>query len=146
MKRNEEEFVRYLRAGRLSATKQRLEVIRAVGALQGHFDVESLVARLRRKGARISRGTVYRTIPLLVGAQLLRPVAFTDRHIHYEAVGRRRHHEHLICLRCGRVIEFCRDTIEREMERVCRRRGFRPLAHKVEVTGLCAHCARRRAK
>jgi Fur family ferric uptake transcriptional regulator len=139
-------FISHLRQKGLSATRPRLEILKAVRGIPGHFDVESLIFRLRRKGSRISRGTVYRTVPLLVGAQLLRPVAFTDRHAHYEVVAGSRHHDHLICLRCGRVIEFYRESLEREMKEVCLGHGFRPLAHKMEVTGLCSQCARRRMK
>ena len=146
MKDSERHFRGFLRQRGLKLTRGRKDVLRAVVGRMGHFDVESLVYDLRRQGSRVSRGTVYRSIPLLVEAAILRPVAFTDRHAHYENVLSTRHHEHLICLRCGTIIEFERKPLEQELEKVCRGKRFLPLAHKVEVTGYCAQCAKQQAE
>jgi Fur family ferric uptake transcriptional regulator len=142
------QFREYLRRHGLKFTRERKAIVEAVHSSTGHFDVEDLIFQLRKRRSRISRGTVYRTIPLLVEARVLRAVAFTDRHAHYEDTCKTRHHEHLICSRCGKVIEFLSPFLEKELERVCREHQFQPTAHKMEVTGCCRECrvARERQK
>ena len=141
METAERQFHSFLARRGLKLTRGRRELLRAVAGRSGHFDVETLVFDLRRGGSRLSRGTVYRSLPLLVEGGILRPVAFTDRHAHYENALEARHHEHLICLHCGAVIEFRRPALERELQSVCHSRRFEARGHKVEVTGLCAQCA-----
>lgn len=143
MKNTESNFRAFLKTRGLKLTSERKRILQGVSARSGHFDVDTLLYELRREGSPVSRGTVYRSIPLLVEAGILRPVAFTDRHAHYERVLPARHHEHLICLRCGRILEFQRLRLEKELEKVCRVNRFHPVGHKVEVTGYCATCAAR---
>jgi Fur family ferric uptake transcriptional regulator len=140
MEKCETQFRSYLSRKGLKFTREREEIVRAVHSYSGHFDVDSLVFRMRENGSRVSRGTVYRTIPLLVEARVLRPVAFTDRHAHYEDTCKTKHHEHLICLGCGKVIEFYRENLEKELIEICRKNNFQPVAHKMEITGYCPEC------
>jgi len=143
MKNTELNFRAFLESRGLKLTDERKRVWKAVSARSGHFDADTLLYELRRGGSPVSRGTVYRSIPLLVEAGILRPVAFTERHAHYERVLPARHHEHLICLRCGRILEFHQLRLEKELARACRVNRFYPVGHKVEVTGYCAACAAR---
>ncbi|MDD5555974.1 MAG: transcriptional repressor [bacterium] len=132
---------RLLKGRNRRCTAARRAVLRGALSMPGHFEADDLLARMRRTGRRVSRGTVYRTLKLLVECGALRQVAFTDRHAHYErALGQPRH-AHLICLSCGRVIEFSGASLERELGGACRAHRFRPLSRTVEVTGYCARCA-----
>lgn len=142
----ERAFGRLMRSRKLRRTAARLTVLREALAMHGHFEAEDLLVRLRQRGRRVSRGTIYRTLKLLVECGLLREVAFVDRHTHYEFVLGHRHHEHLICVGCGRVIEFSNRPLERKLGEVCRSRRFIPLQHKLEVTGYCEECARRKMR
>jgi len=146
MEKCELQFRDFLRSRGLIFTPERREIVEAIHAYSGHFDADNLIFLLRKRGSRVSRGTVYRTIPLLVEAGVIRPVAFTDRHAHYEDTCKTRHHEHLICLECGKVIEFFRPRMEKELETICRENNFQPVAHKMEVTGYCSDCRDRREK
>jgi Fur family ferric uptake transcriptional regulator len=59
----------------------------------------------------------------------------------YEHLHLDNHHDHLVCVRCGRILEFMEVTIESAQEDVCRRHGFVPLMHKLEIRGVCSDCA-----
>ena len=81
---------------------------------------------------------MYRTLSLLCECGLVRKVAFVDRHSHYEHVFG---HDHLICSKCGRIIEFRDQSVSRSLEKVCKGKKFRPTSRKVEVVGLCEKCS-----
>ena len=113
--------------------------------MKGHFEAEDLHYELRKKKEhRVSKASVYRTLPLLVEAGLLREVEFVDRHAHYEQISPADRHEHLVCTECGKVVEFRRPSVERTLRQVARDYGFDHESHKIEITGLCEECRRRR--
>ena len=65
-----------------------------------------------------------------------------ERRTFYEPEFGRRHHEHLVCLSCGKILEFIQDEIERLQDQVCRKHGFRPLSHTLQIQGICKTCRR----
>ena len=133
---------RKLHAAGLKCTPQRCEVFEEIVRMKGHFTAEELAERFRTRsrGPAISRATVYRTLPILVRSGLVREVIFTEKHSHYEAAYSREHHEHMICTRCGRTIEFDDSDLERAIRRIARSAGFLPVSHKIEICGLCDEC------
>lgn len=136
----QEVFATYLSRQGLNFTPERQAVLQEVFTGQKHFQADELYLRLaRRKRAKpVSRATVFRTLKLLSQCGLIRKVAFIDRHSHYEhAFG----HEHLICSKCGRIIEFTDQSLAQSLARVCKAKNFSPLSHKVEVVGLCSKCS-----
>ena len=130
-----------LKAHKLKFTAEREAVLREALSMRGHYEADDLLVKMRQSGRRVSRGTIYRTLKLLVECGLLREVAFVERHAHYECVNTHRHHEHLICLGCGRVIEFSRKPLEEQLKDVCRGQRFQEREHKIEVTGYCERCS-----
>lgn len=139
---NDEEltFREYLADAGLRFTSERRMILQEVFRRHEHFEAEDIVLGLRQLGQRVSRASVYRTLPLLVESGLLRPVHSDEKHGHYEHVFGHDHHDHLICTRCGATIEFRDDGIERLQVRVCAQHGFRPAHHRLEIIGICAAC------
>jgi Fur family ferric uptake transcriptional regulator len=136
-------FEEFLEGRGLRFTSQRREILSRALAMRGHFEAEDLHHQLRKaKSGRISKASVYRTLPLLVEARLLREVEFVDRHMHYENVIGKEHHGHLICTSCRRVIEFRAPSIGKMLRSIARRHDFEEHSRKVEITGLCADCRR----
>ena len=134
-------FSDYLKKNRLKYTQERKIILREIFVIHSHFEADELYLKLRqRNDQRISRATVYRTLPLLEECGLIRRVVFIDKHTHYEHVYGRRHHEHLICLNCGKIIEFYRKSLENTLEEVAKENGFRSVDHKLEITGYCKDC------
>jgi len=131
----------------LRFTSQRRDVLVEVLASGGHFDAEELHEALRASGRTVSLATVYRTLGLLCDCGLTRRVPRWEDRERYEAVHGQRHHDHMLCVECGRVIEFCDDELEALQRRICRRHGFTPLEHRMGIRGLCRTCrARARAR
>ena len=137
-------FRDYLEQSQLKYTPERKVILREIFSLHNHFEADELYFSLRQKGGqRISRATVYRTLPLLEKSGLIRKVVFIDKHTHYELDYGHMHHEHLICINCGSVIEFYRKSLEDSLEEVARENAFEPIGHKLEITGYCKKCSKK---
>jgi Fur family ferric uptake transcriptional regulator len=134
------QFLNYLKQEGLKWTPERERVFQEALDLEGHFEAEELAYRLRTKGSRISKATVYRTLPLLVKAGLIKEAIHGEKHQHYEHIHDEKRHDHLICLGCGKIFEFEDDTL-REIERkVCKKYHFRSQKILVEIFGHCKEC------
>jgi len=141
MKKVERIVSDYLKQKHLKYTQERKTILKEIFSIHDHFEADELYLRLRQKGDnRISRATIYRTLPLLEGSGLIRRVVFTEKHTHYERVYGHKHHEHLICLKCGRIIDFYRKSLEDALEDVTRENEFKSVAYKLEITGYCKNC------
>lgn len=138
------EFEDFLRTRGLRFTPERQAILEEVLVRAGHFDPEELYLSLRQKKRLVSRASVYRTLPLMVEAGIVEQVERTDKHAHYERTLGREHHDHMLCVSCGRVIEFYSEPIENLQEELCRKHRFQGISHTLEITGYCAKCARAR--
>lgn len=139
-------FRDFLQAAGLKFTRERRLILEEVFRNHNHFEADDVVIGLRDRGRRVSRASVYRTLPLLVKSGLLRDVHSSEKHSHYEHVFGHRHHDHLICTRCGRTIEFNSPMIEKLQTEICDEHGFWATGHKLEITGLCAACRAKEAR
>jgi Fur family transcriptional regulator, ferric uptake regulator len=135
-------FQEYLRSRRLKVTSERWDVLDEVLASQDHFDARGIVRRIRSRGRHVSRATVYRTLDLLVDARLVSKLEFGDGEAHYEFLFGREQHEHLFCVRCGRIIEFSSPAIEAELAAIAKEFGFEARSRTVHVFGQCSRCRR----
>lgn len=124
----------------LKSTRQRHLILEIFFDLEGHFSVEQLWAKVREQDPRVSVATVYRTMKLLAESGLAHAQNFGDGQTRYEPAIGRDHHDHLICTRCGTIIEFENDRIESLQDVVARKHGFRVTSHKMELYGLCRAC------
>lgn len=132
-------FRQFLASRALRFTSDREAVVEAVFSSHDHFGAEELYQRLRSRG--VSKATVYRTLPLLVGCGLLRQVILGEKQGYYEHVHREEEaHDHLICTRCGDIIEFQHPCVEKVREAVRRRYGFEPERVVLEISGVCREC------
>ena len=133
-------FTAYLKTRGLRLTRERERVLKEVFASHDHFDAEQLSIKLRVGKPPVSRATVYRTLDLLVSSGLVQTVNIRDGGRHYEHIFGHEHHDHMICVRCGKVQEFSNDEIEKLQDEECRKLGFRPSSHKLEIRGTCSNC------
>jgi Fur family ferric uptake transcriptional regulator len=116
-------------------TGQRRVIARVLSEAEDHPDVEEVHRRASARDSRISLSTVYRTVRLLEGAGILERHEFGDGRGRYEQAGHG-HHDHLINMKTGEVIEFQNDEIERLQESVARELGFRLTGHRLELFGM----------
>ncbi|MBT9244953.1 transcriptional repressor [Gemmobacter fulvus] len=119
----------------LRMTEQRRIVARVIGAADDHPDVEELYARAAAIDPRISLATVYRTVKLFEEAGILEKLEFGDGRARYEDADRD-HHDHLIDVNSGQVIEFIDPDIEELQERIAQRLGYRLIGHRLELLGV----------
>lgn len=141
----EEKFREYLKTQGLRLTPERQRIVQEVFSSHEHFDTDQLVARLSQGtggGQRVSRSTVYRSLTLLVEAGLLRVVARPNDRDVYEHDYGYPEHDHLICKKCGKLIEFQDDRMREILAEVTAETGFRMTGHRLEVFGQCAECSR----
>lgn len=131
---------RFMKEKGLKSTRQRHLILETFFQLDGHFSVEQLWARVREHDRRVSVATVYRTMKLLGESGLAHAQNFGDGQTRYEPAIGREHHDHLICTRCGTIIEFENDRIEQLQDLVAKKHGFRVNSHKMELYGLCRNC------
>lgn len=119
----------------LRMTDQRRVVARVIGASEDHPDVEELYSRAAKIDPRISIATVYRTVKLFEEAGILDRLEFGDGRARYEDA-ERDHHDHLIDVNSGEVIEFVDPEIEALQERIAARLGYRLVGHRLELLGV----------
>lgn len=134
-------FRRYLKQQGLPVTQQREAVADVVFNSREHLSVEDIEARLKSRGERIGKATIYRTMEILVRSGLVEDHDFGDGFKRYENLfGQAPGHEHLVCTHCRGVTEFRSPEITRIQDEVARRHGFQPTRHRLEIYGLCADC------
>ena len=130
-----EDFIR--RKG-LRRTGQRDLIIKSAFSKDEHFTAEELFERVRKSSNDISRATVYRTLALLVEADLLREIDLGDNHTTYDPnFLDKPAHNHLVCIDCGRVVEFEDTHIDLLNDCVTRRLGFRPVRQSLKIEASC---------
>ncbi|MFP4327942.1 MAG: Fur family transcriptional regulator [Paracoccaceae bacterium] len=119
----------------LRMTGQRRTIAAVLQEAEDHPDVEELHSRAASRDSGISLATVYRTVKLFEEAGILEKVDFGDGRARYEDA-ERAHHDHLIDMVSGEVIEFCDPEIEALQERIAARLGYRLQGHKLELYGV----------
>jgi Fur family ferric uptake transcriptional regulator len=135
-------FRRHLRDHHQPVTRQRELVAQAVFLSEEHLSVEEILRRLKESGEAIGTATVYRTLELLVESRLVRAHDFGEGFKRYEPMPAQTHHEHLICERCGRVVEFQNVQLERMLPMIADEHGYQHQRHRVEIYGVCGECRR----
>ncbi|MBI4911452.1 MAG: transcriptional repressor [Acidobacteria bacterium] len=133
-------FEGFLRTHQLKLTGERRALLSAVLGWGSHFDADTLHMALKQKGETISRATVYRTLDLLVQCGIVRKDSLGHQQAQYEAVKPGEHHDHLICMNCGKVIEFFREDLESLQDAICAQQKFKPLHHSLQIFGICSAC------
>jgi Fur family transcriptional regulator, ferric uptake regulator len=118
----------------LRMTGQRRIIARVLSEAHDHPDVEEVYRRASAQDPRISLSTVYRTMRLLEGEGIVERHDFGDGRARYEPAGHG-HHDHLINVKTGEVIEFKNEEIERLQERVAKELGYRLIGHRLELFG-----------
>lgn len=132
-------FKEHLRRQRLKSTAQRDTIAKVFFETQRHISVEELYNEVRRRNPRIGYATVYRTMKLLKECGVAAERHFRDGEARYESA-QKKHHDHLICESCGKIVEFEEPRIEALQEAVAKRLGFRFTGHKMELYGRCRDC------
>jgi len=130
----------------LNSSKARDAVVDVFLGTKAHTGLQELFETARKKHAGVSFATVYRTMKLLdeAGVAHARNFGAAKSTLYEVAVGRA-HHDHLICDKCGRIVEFVEPQVEELQEKIAVRHGFTLSRHRHELYGLCGDCRPRRS-
>ena len=133
-------FRSFIAKKELRNTPEREEIIKEIFSVNDHFDVDELYLRLRQKGSKVSKASIYRNIPLIMECGLIREVWHENGHMHYEPIYGNSHHCHLRCLKCGKVIEFVEEELNKLEKRLGKTYNFKIIDHRLDITGYCSSC------
>ncbi len=123
----------------MRATSQRALILEIIHRGKGHLDADEVYRRARGKQPRLSLSTVYRTLRMFKKLGLVEEVHFNDAHHHYEVKPPAEHH-HLVCLGCGKVIEFYYPLARYMKKSVAEAKDFDIVDAEIRMTGYCPRC------
>jgi len=136
------ELKRVLKAKGLKFTQQRELILKTLYENSGHYSPEEIYMIIQRENPNIKIGiaTIYRTLSLLEDEGLADSLTIDKLQSKRYELGFRKHHDHLICTECGKIIEFYDDLIEKRQEEVAKNHGFHMKDHSMKIIGICADC------
>ena len=135
-----EVFEKFLKTKDLKHSRQREEILNIFLAVNRHITADELYRRAKKADSSIGYATVYRTLKLLAESGLCRELRFEGGTARYEHLYEHRHHDHLVCTGCGKMVEVFDPEIEKLQERLFARHNFHPQTHRMELYGLCGRC------
>ncbi|OGC76392.1 MAG: hypothetical protein A2Z27_01420 [candidate division Zixibacteria bacterium RBG_16_50_21] len=137
----DQKFEFYLRRKNLKLTQERRVILNEMSGSDKHFGPEDLLIQIREKGKRVSRATVYRTLDLLVDSGVVKKVCLGPQQFYYESLAQKeQRHSHLVCLKCGKIVEFSDPRTEERINEICRENNFRMTSRCFQVFGFCSRC------
>jgi Fur family ferric uptake transcriptional regulator len=144
MKDPKELFINYLKEHNLKWSKQREQLVDLFLSAEGHVTADELYHTAQKIYADIGYATVYRTLRLLARSGIASAARFGHKSARYENAGKARHHDHMVCTRCGMIIEFESPQIEKSQNEIARQKGFTMTHHKMVLYGVCKECTQNR--
>ena len=143
MAANTNAFETYLETKGLKYTRERRRIYEKVKTLSAHFDTDGLYGILKKEDRDIARGTVYRTIPLLLESGVIQISVGKGKGQFFERGSAHGHHDHIICVSCGKVIEYHCEEIEELQTKVCEKYDVQLLFHDHKLYVRCSACRNR---
>ncbi|MBN2788788.1 MAG: transcriptional repressor [Candidatus Delongbacteria bacterium] len=109
--------------------------------LKSHFEAEEIYRELKKRDYLISRASVFRNLTLFTNAGILRKSKFGENHFHYELCSQvSQFHHHLVCKKCGKVVEFKSPSIKRHANSAASNNNFSDIEYRFEIYGICNEC------
>jgi Fur family ferric uptake transcriptional regulator len=127
----------YLRENNLRFTTERVIILEEIFSSPPHFDAEQLFIQIRNKHQHISRATVYRTLDLLSQIGIIKKENLGQGYASYELKLNVPHHDHMICVECGKVVEFVDEVIEKRQKEISEKYGMEMIRHQLQIFGRC---------
>jgi Fur family ferric uptake transcriptional regulator len=145
-KQEKEQFQKLFQKERIENFEDRLRVLEAFLSSERHVTAEELAAMLAEQGRPLEADFVRDTLKLLIRFGFASQNRFDNGVVRYEHHHLGHHHDHMICTKCRRIIEFKEDRLEELQIRIAAANGFHMLQHKMEIYGICAECMLERSR
>jgi len=139
-------FEHYLADNGLKHSRQREVILQYFLETGGHMTVDDLYRVIHRKHREIGRTTIYRTLKLFCDAKLAESIELKDGLTRFEHHYKHSHHDHMICIECGTIIEFVSPEIENLQDEIADAYGFTMDSHRHQIFGVCQKCDQRRRR
>jgi len=133
-------FSEYLEEHNLRKTPERFAMLKEIYTRDDHFDAESLFADMKQHNKNVSRATVYNNLDLLLECQLITKHQFGKNQAQYEKSYGSHQHDHVICVECQTVTEFCDPRIQNIMDMMEKISRYKISGHSLHLYGLCPDC------
>ena len=124
-----QKFVEALKEEQLKTTNQRFAIFEDVVYGKKHRECEEILDSLMKKNINVSRATIYRTLDILVKYNLIRKMDIGDGRVRYEGKIDAPHHDHMICVESGKIIEFVSEEIESIQDKIAQKHGYEIIKH-----------------
>ena len=131
-------FRKFLKSEKNRITPERFEVMDSALDYDGHFGADDLYILMKNSNSRVSRATVYKTLELLVQCDLLGKRHFGENLTRYESSFKRQTHDHLICVDCGRIVEFTDKKLKELPEKISNDLGFEFESYSFNIFARCS--------
>lgn len=141
-----ENFLAFMGRKGLNTTSQRKAIAQAFFEFPGHHTQEEFYHHIIKQDAGIGQTTVYRTLKLLCDAGLANEIHFSDGVARYEVARPNSHHDHIVCLSCGKIVEVYDPRIESIQRELVAQHGFSLNGHVHNLYGLCEECRKKEQK
>ena len=139
-------FENYIRGKNLKLSEQRMQILDIFLRSERHLAADELYVLVKKEAPTIGFATIYRTLKLFSESGICREVRLEDGTTRFEHLYGHQHHDHLICLRCGKFIEVMDPKIEELQWKLARERGFVLERHGLEMYGICERCRKKKAR
>lgn len=135
-------FKEYCKKKEMRYTPEREVILAEIYRKDGHFDADDLFLRIRNRfpKLKVAKGSIYRTLPHLISAGLVRESYMKGSRSYYEHTLGHAHHDHMRCIDCGEVSEFHVKEAEEIQEAICEQRNFKLIRHIHILIGHCEKC------
>ncbi len=133
-------FSAYLEQKAQRKTVERFQILEEIYSRHDHFDAEILYVDLKQKGLNVSRATVYNTLDLLISCDLIKKHQFGKNQAQYEKSYGYKQHDHILCVDCKKVVEFCDPRIQQIKTMMGDLLNFTITHHSLNLYGICGNC------
>ncbi len=139
-------FRRYLKSQHLKYTPERADILNSIIEADNVFEVDQLLMEMRRRGHRVSKATIYRTIKLLQDAGIITLALFDSKQSHFQLIYGKAPRDYMVCMKTGKYIEFSDDELVALRDRICRQYGWDPVGHRFQIYAMSPQGRKRMAE
>ncbi|SMC09854.1 Fur family transcriptional regulator [Nitratiruptor tergarcus] len=126
----------------LKYSTQREQILKVLFNAKNHLTPEEIYQEVKKENTSIGLATVYRTLSFLESEDIVSSISFGSEGKKYE-LNRGEHHDHMICIKCGKIIEFFNEELERLQEEIAKKENFKLITHQMNMYGICEECQKK---